>query len=144
MRIVRNHPLARVQISRSKKIVEYKEVVHHRHPYLLDVWCTMDCLKLMLKQSGNALIHEQFYKCWKHDHYVMMSLMCFCTDGTILIVFCNIPGTVHDSQATDYGDMYHKLEAVYLQDGAKCTVVSAFGNVIRDLLIKSSHELIHI
>jgi hypothetical protein len=73
-----------------------------------------------------------------------MSVMCFCLDGMIPIVFCNIPGAVHDSQAADYGDIYNKLELVYLRDGAKCTVDSAFGNVSREFLIKSSQELIHI
>ncbi len=33
---------------------------------------------------------------------------------------------------------------MYLQDGAKCTVDSAFGNVSREFLIKLSQELIHI
>jgi hypothetical protein len=70
--------------------------------------------------------------------------MCFCPDGTIPIVFCNTPGTIHDSQVADYGDIYDKLELVYLQDGAKCTVDSAFGNVSREFLIKSSQEIIHI
>jgi hypothetical protein len=75
----------------------------------------MDGLKLMLKQSGDALIQEQFYNGWMHDHYVT-SVMCFCLDGTIPIVFCNIPGAVHDSQVADYGDIYNKLELVYLRD----------------------------
>jgi hypothetical protein len=70
--------------------------------------------------------------------------MCFCPDGTILIVFCNIPGAVHDSQVVDYGDIYDKLELVYLQDSAKCTVDSAFGNVSRQFLIKLWQVLIHI
>jgi hypothetical protein len=117
-------------------------MVNRRHPYLLDDWCTMDGLKLMLEQSDNALIQEQFYNGWTHDHYVT-SVMCFCPDGTIPIDFCNIPGAVHDSQVADYGDIYDKLELVYLQDGAKCTVDSAFGNVSREFLIKSSQELIH-
>ncbi len=58
--------------------------------------------------------------------------------------FCNIPGAVHDSQVADYGDIYNKLELVYLRDSAKCTVDSAFGNVSRQFLIKSLQELIHI
>jgi hypothetical protein len=106
-------------------------MVHQRHPYLLDVWCTMDGLKLMLEQSCDALIQEQFYKGWMHNHYVA-SVIRFCLDGTIPIVFCNIPGAVQDSQVADCGDIYNKLELVYLQDGAKCTVGSAFGNVSRD------------
>jgi hypothetical protein len=96
-------------------------MVYQQHPYLLDVWCTIDGLKLMLEQSGDALIQEQFYKGWMHNHYVM-SVICFCPDGTIPIVFCNILGAVHDSQVADCGDTYNKLELVYLQDGAKCTV----------------------
>jgi hypothetical protein len=130
VRILRNHPMARVQIPSSEKIEEYKEMVHHRHPFLLDIWCTMDGLKLMLKQSGNGLIQEQFYNGWMHDHYVV-SVMCFCLYGTIPIVFCNIPGAVYDSQVADYRDTYDKLESVYLQDGVKCTVDSASGNVSR-------------
>ena len=85
----------------------------------LDVWCTMDGLKLMLEQSGDAIIQEQFYNGWTHNHYVM-SVICFRPDGTIPIVFCNIPDAVHDSQVADYGDIIHdKLEYVYEQDGAK-------------------------
>ncbi len=118
-------------------------MVNQRHPYLLDVWCTMDGLKLMLEQSSDALIQEQFYSGWTHDHYVT-SVVCFCPDGTIPIVFCNIPSAVHDSQVADYGDIYNKHEYVYERDGAKCTVDSAFGNVSRQFLIKSSQELIHI
>jgi hypothetical protein len=66
-----------------------------------------------------------------HNHYVM-SAICFCPDGTIPIVFCIIPGTVLDGQVADNGDIYNKLELVYLQDGAKYTVDSAFRNVSRD------------
>jgi hypothetical protein len=103
----------------------------------------MDGLKLMLEQIGDALIQEQFYNGWMHNHYVM-SVMCFYPDGTIPIVFCNIPGAVHDSQVADYGEIYNKLELVYLQDNAKCTVDSGFGNVSRQFFIKLLQELIHI
>jgi hypothetical protein len=71
-------------------------------------------------------------------------VLCFFPDGTIAIAFINIPGVVHDSQVADYGDIYEKLKFVFDRDGAKCIVNSAFGNVTRDFLIKSSQELIHI
>jgi hypothetical protein len=74
----------------------------------------------------------------------VMSVMCFCLDGTIAIVFCNIPGAVHNSQVAYYGDIHNKLELVYLQDGVKCTVDSAFGNVSKEFLIKSLQEIIYI
>ncbi|MFM6171140.1 MAG: hypothetical protein ACKPB4_03205, partial [Sphaerospermopsis kisseleviana] len=67
-----------------------------------------------------------------------------CPDGTIPIAFINCPGSLHDSQIADYGNIYDKLQYVYERDGAKCTVDSAFGNVAREYLIKSSQELIHI
>jgi hypothetical protein len=69
--------------------------------------------KLMLEESSDALIQEQFYNGWMHDHY-MTSVICFCLDGTIPIVFCNIPGAVHNSQVAEYGDIYDTLELVYL------------------------------
>jgi hypothetical protein len=58
----------------------------------------------MLEQSSNALIQEQFYDGWAHDHYVM-SVICFCLDGMIPIVLSNIPGAVYDSQVANYGDI---------------------------------------
>jgi hypothetical protein len=70
-------------------------------------------------------------------------VLCFCPDGTIPIAYVSIPGAVHYSQIADYG-VYDKLETVYQRDGGQCTVDSAFGNVNREFLIKSSQELIHI
>jgi hypothetical protein len=143
IKVLRGHPMAQVKIPSSEKIAEYKAMVYNRHPNLHDVWCTMDGLKITLEQSGDALVQEQYYNGWTHDHYVS-SVICFCPDGTIPIVFVNVPGAVHDSQIADYGNIYDKLELVYERDGGKCTVDSAFENVTRDYLIKSSQELIHI
>ena len=141
--VLKNDDRARVQIPCSETIDGYKDMVRNRHPFLTDVWCTMDGVKLTLEQSGDALIQEKYYNGWTHDHYVT-SVLCFCPDGTIPIAYINCPGTVHDSQVADYGKIYDKLESVYERDGAKCTIDSAFGNVSREFLIKSSQELIHI
>ncbi len=143
VRVLPDHPMAWVRIPSSKKIVEYQEMVRNCHKYLWDVWCTMDGLKLMLEQSGDALMQEQYYNGWTHDHYVML-VLCFCPDSTIPIAFINIPGAVHNSQVADYGDIYEKLKFVFDRDGTKCIVDSTFRNVTRDFLIKSSQELIHI
>lgn len=137
--VLRDDQRARVQIPSSEKIEEYKLMVRGRHRFLTNVWCTMDGLKLMLEQSGDALIQERFYNGWTHDHYVS-SVLCFCPDGTIAIAYIN----VHDSQIADYGNIYEKLQTVYEQDGAQFTVDSAFGDVTREFLIKSSQDLIHI
>jgi len=143
VKVLSDDPWANVQIPSSEKIEEYKAMVRSRHTFLTNVWCTMDGLKLTLEQSGNAIIQERFYNGWTHDHYVS-SVLCFCPDGTIPIAYINVPGSVHDSQIADYGNIYDKLESVYERDGAQCTVDSAFGNVTREYLIKSSQDLIHI
>ncbi len=143
VKVLRKDQRAHVRIPSSEKIEEYKEMVRNRHPFLTDVWCTKDGLKITLEQSGDALIQKCFYNGWTHGHYVS-SVLCFCPDGTIPIAYVNIPGAVHDSQIADYGDIYDKLETVYQRDGGQCTIDSAFGNVNREFLIKSSQELIHI
>jgi len=114
IKVLRNHLMAQVKIP-SEKIAENKEMVYNSHPNLHDVWCTMDGLKITLKQSGDALVQEQYYNGWTHDHYVFSDLL-----------------------------LYDKLELVYERDGGKCTVDSAFGNVTTDYFIKSLQELIHI
>ena len=102
--VVRNDKQASVNIPNSEQIEEYKAMVlRSRHPFLTDVWCTMDGLKLTLEQSGNALSQERFYNGWTHDHYGS-SVLCFCPGGTIPIAEdVNIPGSVHDSQIADCG-----------------------------------------
>jgi hypothetical protein len=40
-------------------------------------------------------------------------VLCFCPDGTILVAFINCPGSLHDSQIADYGNIYNKLQYVY-------------------------------
>ena len=121
VKVLRNDQWAHVRLPSSEKIEEYKEMVRNWHPFLTDVWCTMDGLKITLEQSSDALIQEHFYNAWTHDHYVS-SVLCFCLDGIILIAYFNIPTAVHDSQIADYGDIYDKLETVYQRDGGRCTV----------------------
>ena len=131
--------LAKIRIPSRNEIKSYQEAIGERHPNIGDVWATMDGLKLHLQQSGNDEIQEQYYNGWTHDHYVT-SVFCFCPDGTIPIAFFNVPGSVHDSQVADWGDIYVKLERVYQATGGKCTVDSAFGGAERPFLIKSSQD----
>ena len=83
-----------------------------------------------MQSAGHADIQERYYNGWTHDHYVT-SVFCFCPDGTIPIAFFNVPGSVHDSQVAKFGNIYDKLEGVFLSTGAKSCVDSAFGNVNR-------------
>ncbi len=55
--------------------------------------------------------------------------------------FFNVQGLVHDSQVAEYGNIYGKLEDVFWLTGAKCSIDTAFGQVNREYLNKSSQDL---
>ena len=100
----------------------------------------MDSLKLYLQQAGNGEIQERYYNGWMHDHYIM-SVFCFCSDGTILIAFFNVPGSVHNNQVAEFGNIHEKVENVFLLTGAKCCVNLAFGNMQMDYLYKLCQDI---
>ena len=54
IKVLRKDQRAHVRIPSSEKIEEYKEMVRNRHPFLNDVLCTMDGLKITLEQSGDC------------------------------------------------------------------------------------------
>ncbi len=137
----RHDPLARVSIPLAEEIESFKAAFAEQHPLLNDCWATMDGLKLYLQTAGNAYIQERFYNGWTHDHYVT-SVFYFCPDGTISISFFNVPGSVHDGQVAEFGNIYNKLEEVYHLYGAKCCVDLAFGHVMRGYLYKSCQDLL--
>jgi hypothetical protein len=112
-----NDPLARVFISSMEEIETFKADFGERHALLNNCWAVMDGLKLYLQPLGNAEIQERYYNGWTHDHYVT-SVFCFCPNGTIPIAFFNVLGCVHDSQVTEFGRIYHKLEE-YLDNRGK-------------------------
>ena len=135
----RHHPLAKISIPSRSKIAEYQAVIGGRHESLQDVWATMDGLKLTIQQPSTDAVQSRYYNGWTHGHYVS-SVFCFAPDGTIPIAFFNVPGSVHDSQIADWGNVYTKLERVYVETGGKCTVDSAFGCKDREYLIQSSQD----
>jgi len=49
-------------------------------------------------------------------------------------------GLHHTSQVAEFGNIYDKLEGVFLSTGAKCCVDSAFGNVNIEFLYKSRQD----
>jgi hypothetical protein len=137
----RHNPLARVSIPSAEEIETFKAALAEQHLLLTDCWATMDGLKLYLQTAGYAYLQERYYNGWMHDHHVT-SVFCFCPNGTIPISFFNVPGSVHDSQVAEFGNIYNKLEGVYILYGAKCCVDSAFGNVTRGYLYKLCQDLL--
>ena len=132
-----HHPLAKITILTRGKIAEYQATVAARHPFLPDVWATMDGLKLTIEQPSTDVTQSRYYNEWTHGHYVS-SVFCFAPDGTIPIAFFNIPGSVHGSQIAEWGNVYVKWERGFEETGGKCTVDSAFGCKQRQFLIQSS------
>jgi hypothetical protein len=78
----RHDPLASVRVPSAETIEMFKDAFAVRRPLLNDCWATMDGVKLYLQQSGNAVIQEQYYNGWMHNHYVT-SVFCFCPNGTL-------------------------------------------------------------
>ena len=78
-----------------------------------------------------------FFNGWTHDHYVT-SVLVFCPDGTIPIAYFNCPGSMHDSQVAEWGNIYLKLEDIYNKYGGLVACNSAFKCKDMSYLIKSS------
>jgi hypothetical protein len=108
---------AKIKRPTPEKIVEYQQAVYHHHPFLGDVWCTMDGVKLMVECSGDDDKQNRFYNRWTCDHYIGAVLV-FCPDGTIPICWYNVAGTVHDSLIATIGKIYDKLKVIYERTGA--------------------------
>ena len=61
---------AKVSIPSDAKIQSFKNCVQERHPRLVDVWLTMDGLKVYLQQSPESVVQNRYYNRWTHDHYI--------------------------------------------------------------------------
>ena len=56
------------------------------------------------------------------------------------IAFFNVPGSIHESQIADWGNVFIKLEEVYNNNGDICVVDFAFGKVRRPYLTESCQD----
>ncbi len=121
--ILCNHPDTGLKIPSVARIRQYKVEIEARHPSLMDVWCTIDRLKLYLKQSGDSAIQNMFYNGWTQNHYVS-SVLVFCPDGTVTMTAMKYPGCFHDSQIADWGTIYKKLGAVFEENVGVCRLHS--------------------
>ena len=105
-----------------------------------DVWAVADGLKIYLEQAGDIVIQNMFYNGWTHDHYVG-NVLVFAPNETICAAAINAPGAMHDSQIADWGNVYGKLEDVFVRFGGRCIVDSAFAKGDYPFLIKSSQDM---
>jgi hypothetical protein len=54
----------------------------------------------------------------------------------------NAPGCVHDSQIAEWGNVYAKLEGVYIATGKRVVVDSAFSKTTYGFLLKSGEDIV--
>jgi hypothetical protein len=144
MRIVVNilceHPLARVRMPSREEVTAFQQATAAKYPSLTDVWGTLDGLNLNLQSTKDDKVQSIFYNGWTHGHYVS-NVFVFGMDGCIRICGLNAPGTMHNSTLADYGNVYEKLEKVFLDTGGKVVVDSAFRLASNDFIIKSGQNV---
>ena len=95
------------------ELEEYRQAIHNQHPALHNVWGTINGLKCSIKQAPDGIVQSRYYNGWKSGHFVT-AVICFVPDGTIPAIFFNIPGCWNNSQLADWGKLYEKWEAVYV------------------------------
>ncbi len=61
VQILKHHPAAKIQFTTPEEVSEFTAAVNSKQPVLTNVWAAIDGAKLILQQSGNALIQNQFY-----------------------------------------------------------------------------------
>jgi hypothetical protein len=146
VRILRNHPKARVEMPDGNEIESFKKAINDKYPTLTNVWASMDGLKLYLQQAGRQEgrgdVQNHFYNGWTHDHYVS-NLFLFSPDGKIRKYFLNAPGCWHDSTLANASGMYDDLDRVFeAHSEAQVVVDSAFSKDNRPSLVKSHQNII--
>ena len=104
------------------------------------MWFATDGLKLTLQQAPEFIMQSKFYNGWKHEHYVT-SVFVFAPDGTIVAMAVNGPGVLHDSDMAKMGDLYGKLESMFINHFVRGVVDSAFATKNNEFLIQSAQTL---
>ena len=138
--LLKEYENAAVRLPTHEKIQAYKNAIRRKYPALDDCYAVCDGLKLMLQQAGDHLIQNRFYNGWTHDHY-MTNLFVFVPDGTICACALNAPGSIHDSQLAEWGQVYTKLEKTFDETGGKVVMDSAFSKGNYPYIVKSGQEL---
>lgn len=99
---------------------------------LKDMFCLSDGLKVILKQSGDAVIQNRFYNGWT---YYDGNLLLLTPNGKINACSLNAPGPFHDSSIAELAGVYNKLQEYFDRNGGKCVVGSAFCRNFHPFLI---------
>ncbi len=135
--VLSNHPLAWVYLPAPHEVARYQQAAIKKYPNLDGVWGTCDGIKLQFQKTKSERIQRLFYNGWTHGHYIS-NIYIFALDGTICICRVNAPGSMHDSNVSDYSFVYDKLQLVFTQSGGRVVLDAAFRAMGQeDILVKS-------
>ena len=123
-----------------EEVLAFQQATTAKYPSLPEVWDTLNGLNLNIQSTKDDKVQSIFYNGWTHGHYVS-NVFVFGMDGTIRICGLNAPGTMHDSTLADYGNVYEKLERVFIETGGKVVVDSAFRLANNEFIIKSGQNV---
>lgn len=129
----------RVSFPPEETIREYQRAIGARHEALPDVFCVADGLRLLFESCDGLDEQSICYNGWKSCHDVT-NLFVFGPDGMIIDAVLNVPGCVHDSCVASWGGLHDRLELVYDNFQAVCTVDSAFAARGKPYLLRSSQD----
>lgn len=85
-----------------QEVVEFMAAFEQRHSVLKDVYCVSDGLKILLHQSGDTAIQNDFYNVRTHDHYVC-NIFVFTQNGFVILCALNTPGCLTTRRSLDMG-----------------------------------------
>lgn len=135
--VLQAHPDAMIMPPTDEEIDQYCAAVVAKFPHAVDIWGAADGVKLSIQGSGDINEQNMFYNGWYHGTF-HNSIFVFAPDGRIRLCCFNSPGCWHDSWQADMGNVYHKLEDIYLRTGKKVVIDSAFKLHNAPFLIKSA------
>jgi hypothetical protein len=142
VKILRDEPLAKVQMPTENEVTEFEKAIKAKYPALKKCWGAMDGLKLRLERAGDDDTQNIFYNGWTHDHYIS-NLFLFSPDGMIRACYINAPGTTHDSKMANLSVIYDLVDALYARRGSKIVVDSAFAADSHQSVYKSHQDNIN-
>jgi DDE superfamily endonuclease len=136
--LLKRHPYAMVSLPTAEERQQYKNAITAKYPLLVDVWGSMDGLKIPIEEPWGDELQGRFYNGWLHGHF-LTNLFLFTPDGRIRMCVINAPGSMHDSQLAMQFGVYNTIDAFYEEDGSRVVGDSAFsGGKNRRSVIKSA------
>lgn len=115
-----------------------KKAIPEKNPSLHDIYATVDGLTLYLEQSSDVVIQNMFYNAWKSDKFIINVLL-FVPAGHITGEIYNAPGCMHESQVSELGGLYARLENFYTGQVGEFSLTQPSTNQYR-FIIKSAQD----